>query len=53
MLVGETDIVVSHDNGETFLSVNAIDRDVATQKKYSGTLHSMAIDPAVPHSIIG
>ncbi len=52
VLVGTTDIVVSHDNGETFLSVNAMNRDVATQKKYSGTLHSMAIDPAVPHSII-
>lgn len=51
-LVGTTDVVVSYDDGATFESVNSMKRDSATQKKYTGTLHSMTVDPAVPNSII-
>ncbi len=51
-LVGTTDVVVSYDNGGTFASVNSMERDSASQKKYTGTLYSMTVDPAVPNSII-
>ena len=51
-LVGTTDVVVSSDNGSTFSSVNGMSRDSATQKKYTGTLHSMTVDPAAANSII-